>query len=505
MRVAGHTVTKYGIALLAIVSLGLLLRVYNLGAASVYMDEAFTVAIAKLSVPNLIAADTGDTNPPLYYLLLHYWIDLFGTSESAVRLLPALFGTLAIPVAYLVGRQLFDREAGIWGALLLAVSSFNIYYAQETRMYSLMVLLALVSMYFFLRLVQQASTAVSVGYVLSTALLLYTHVYGLLILVIQNVYVLTLLLLAEHRPLQLRRWLPLQAIVVALFIPWMVVYITHPSIVGLVSWLPQPTADTIIDTFYLYSGYAHQSILLALLLGLSIFSLFTYRRVRDSAVGRRVSLRALENSLWEVRVRGIGSAYFLAVWVLTTIIIPFALSLVWTPIYYARYTIVASVALYLLAAKGIKNVRNRYAKTAVVGVILVLCSTSVLTYYGDWIITERAQAREAINVINENAKSGDVVASASRLWPYTWAYYNKTSASVAETQIFNPYLDTGSVNELQAAVNGHARVWLISERPSSEEPSNKETLALTTLNESYKTTDFGHYYWYRVYLLEKRA
>jgi len=59
------------------------------------------------------AAAAADVHPPFYYVLLHYWITVFGTSESAVRLLSALFGVLAIPMIYLVSRQLFDKEAGL--------------------------------------------------------------------------------------------------------------------------------------------------------------------------------------------------------------------------------------------------------------------------------------------------------------------------------------------------------------------------------------------------------
>jgi hypothetical protein len=58
---------------------------------------------------------------------------LFGTSEVAVRLLSALFGVLAIPMIYLVGRELFNEEAGLVGALILALSSFNIYSTSTTR------------------------------------------------------------------------------------------------------------------------------------------------------------------------------------------------------------------------------------------------------------------------------------------------------------------------------------------------------------------------------------
>ena len=146
VEVVGRKVTKYGIALLGIVLIGAFLRVYHLGTQSIWLDEAFSVALAKMTLPQMVQATAADVHPPFYYFLLHYWIIVFGTSESAVRLLSALFGILAIPMIYVVGRRLFNKEVGLVGALILALSSFNVYYSQETRMYSLMALLALLSM-----------------------------------------------------------------------------------------------------------------------------------------------------------------------------------------------------------------------------------------------------------------------------------------------------------------------------------------------------------------------
>ncbi len=83
-------------------------------------------------------------------------------------------------------------------------------------MYTLMVLLALVSMYFFLRLLrrgflQRATLPLAIGYVLSTTLLLYAHVYGVFVVLAQNVYLVSLLLLPSHRTFRVWHWLSLQA------------------------------------------------------------------------------------------------------------------------------------------------------------------------------------------------------------------------------------------------------------------------------------------------------
>jgi uncharacterized membrane protein len=269
VEVVGRKVTKYGIALLGIVLIGAFLRVYHLGTQSIWLDEAFSVALAKMTLPQMVQATAADVHPPFYYFLLHYWIIVFGTSESAVRLLSALFGILAIPMIYVVGRRLFNKEVGLVGALILALSSFNVYYSQETRMYSLMALLALLSMYFFLRFLQRSTLAVSAGYVLSTTLLVYTHNYGWFVVIAQNVYVVTLLFLSRNRTYSLKRWAELQAIVVVLFVPWMVVLVNQIlRREAKAALLAPPTIYTIIGTFSSYSGeftsYFSKAALLAL-------------------------------------------------------------------------------------------------------------------------------------------------------------------------------------------------------------------------------------------------
>jgi mannosyltransferase len=504
VEVAGRKITKYGIALLGIVLIGLLFRIYHLGTQSIWLDEAFSVALAKMTLPQMVQAAAPDVHPPLYYFLLHYWIIVFGTSESAVRLLSVLFGVLAIPMIYVVGRQLFNKQVGLVAALILALSSFNIYYSQETRMYSLMVLLALLSMYFFWRFLQQSNLVSSVGYVLSTGLLVYTHYYGWFVVIAQNIYVVTLLLLSKHRAYRLRDWAVLQAIVVALFVPWMVVLVNQIlRREAAAALLAPPTTTILIYTFSSYSGafasYYGKAVLLALFLLLSVLSLFAYQKVRG-AMDWKAPLKALESYSWEVRFQDPTTVYFLVVWLLAIILIPFVLShFVSNPIYQAMYTIAASVAFYLLVARGILNINGRYTKLAVVGIIVVLSVANLQAYYSS--IT-RPQAREAIGLIDANANSGDVVLVSPSYQSWVWNYYNnRTDVAVKLLDSLGATPSNNSreiqTKEIQSDVLGNDRVWFLS--------TSGANFTLSVLNQSYANVYFKSYYGYDVYLFEKRA
>ncbi len=230
---------KNELLLLAILFLGLFLRIYHLSNESIWLDEAQT--IQWVNYPNLfqiVKKVSQDVHTPLYFIILHYWINLFGDSEFSTRFLSVIFGFFAIFMIYKVGSLIFDKEVGILSSLILVLSTFHIYYSQEAKMYSLMSLLTLLSIYFFIRLLKERSLIVSIGYILSNILLMYTHYYGLFIIIAQNIYIGTLFLFSkEGYKLSFRRWILLQVILIILFTPWIVTLIKQIMEVELVGYL----------------------------------------------------------------------------------------------------------------------------------------------------------------------------------------------------------------------------------------------------------------------------
>jgi mannosyltransferase len=402
-EIAGR-LTKYNVALLAISVLGLFLRIYHHGTESLWGDEAYSFLVSNnANVFGIIkVAALYDSHPPLYYIILHYGgIQLFGTSEFAVRFPSLVFGVLAIPMIYLLGRRLFNEEVGLISALILAISPFNVEYSQEARMYSLLLFLALLSMYFFVRFLERDSRAVSVGYVLSTTLLLYTHLFGLFVLIAQNIVVAGLLLLSRERRSRLTQWVLIQAITVILFAPWISVLSRQVNSAVQSNFASISSADPITLLIYLAAGqrgsYYPSVALLILFLGLAAFSLFTYRRAAQNA---------LKGFLWEDR-KNLATVCLLFVWLFTVFGLPLLLlALVSKTIIFVRYVIVASAPLFLLAAKGIRNINHSYAKLGVIAVIVILSGANLQTFYAT---ARNPTAANAVNFVNENAQSGDLV------------------------------------------------------------------------------------------------
>ena len=115
-----------------------------------WIDEAISVGIASRDLADIPQALRQDGSPPLYYLLLHEWMGLVGTGEAATRSLSLIFAGLAVPVSWWAGAAIFDRRVGTLAAALAAGCPFLTYYAQETRMYSLVGLLSVLATASFL-------------------------------------------------------------------------------------------------------------------------------------------------------------------------------------------------------------------------------------------------------------------------------------------------------------------------------------------------------------------
>ncbi len=149
---------------LVITMIGGGLRALLLANKGLWLEEAFSMWLANHSVGDMLHWIANiDHNPPLYYLLLHYWIEINGNTPFGVRLLSAFFGTATIPVIYLIGKRLSGVVVGLVAAVLLALSPFNIRFAQETGMYTLLTFNAAIAIYALARLLTDPRSARPIG------------------------------------------------------------------------------------------------------------------------------------------------------------------------------------------------------------------------------------------------------------------------------------------------------------------------------------------------------
>ena len=179
--------------LIAILILGVFLYFYNLGKESLLTDEYLSLHVTQQPIKNIIFAHNRESNPntipPLYEIILHFWLKIFGSGEFAQRSLSAMFGILSIYVLYRLARLLFDAQTGLLSALFSTFSFSWFYYFRQNRCYSLFILLTLISFYsFFYHLKNKNSELSLVGLITVNILLTFTHYFSFLIIGLQVLF-----------------------------------------------------------------------------------------------------------------------------------------------------------------------------------------------------------------------------------------------------------------------------------------------------------------------------
>jgi mannosyltransferase len=150
--------------LIIITLIGGALRVFLLANKGLELEEIFSMWLANHNVADMLQWIARiDYHPPLYYLLLHYWIKFNGVNPSDLRMLSALFGTATIPIIYLIGKRISGVLVGLTAAVILALSPFNIRFAQEARMYTLLMFNAALAIYALVRLLTDSRSTRPIG------------------------------------------------------------------------------------------------------------------------------------------------------------------------------------------------------------------------------------------------------------------------------------------------------------------------------------------------------
>lgn len=375
-------------ALACAVALGAALRVFDLGGESFWGDE-LAMALVTGRGWDAVRDELLRGRAPVFLLLGHFWMLAFGTGEAAARSLSALAGIVSLPLLYLVGRRLTDGPTAVLGVLLMAVSGFQIAYAQEYRYYALLVLLALVSMLFYVRVVEAGRPGDVVGWALCSGALFHTHPYGLLVAAAQDVH---FALWVSGRPRLRRSWVAAHALLAVLVLPGLVVRQmgTFTGAQRIPSWIAEPSAwQPLVTLSHFLFPRGTSPWLVAVAFG-ALLVAFVAQRAR----GTRLRLAS----------RGHGA--LLALWLALPILVPLVASWLFTPIYVDRYVMAASPALYLAVALVLQAVRGAVPLPLSVCALLVAIAPGLHDYYAT---IQKEQWREAAARLRAQAGPGDVV------------------------------------------------------------------------------------------------
>lgn len=412
------------IFLVVVVAIGSILRFWNITKSSIWHDEGYTMMLAPNGVLEILWRTGRDVHPPLYYIVLHYWMVLFGSSEVAARSLSAILMIACIPLAYLLVKRLYSESAARLAALFVAIGPFLVRYSQEARMYALVAFLLLLSTYFFVRALEKGSKKRwYVFYAVALAAALYAHYYAVFMIVVHWAYVLFRSNRARREGLFDIKWWLANIGAAALFLPWVPTAMAQLKRVQASFWIPPSNAETLPNTLMQFTVYNNLSEL-------------------GSAMKLVIALGflALTAGLMVYAKKQRSATFLLTAYALAGPVLVVAVSILLSrPIYVDRYFVFAAVGLYaLLAAILIHG--WPFAKQKTLAAISIAALT-VLFMIGNLNVYKSSdhQMRKIGDVINSQYTPGDEVVSGELYSFFDYSYYNRTGA---QTRL----LSSGGVN-----------------------------------------------------------
>lgn len=361
---------SWQIILASICVVYILLRFWHLTDSCLWFDEVFSIHAAEFDWQNLFWFVARDLiHPPFFYVLLKLWIFVGGEGLFWLRFFPVLFSTIALIPFFLLCRQLKLNFPTIALALtFLAANGSLIKYAQEVRMYSLLLCLALFSMWLFARFLN-----VGKGFrvlTLINVLLVYTHYFGWFVVISEIFAVLFL------QRIKIRQILSMFGITAISFVPWMITIFQASKINASVSqnlgWAEKPNLPTFFQfLFDLFEPFYFQELninagsiylisipLLLIIVAALVFYFLNWKSETE---------------------RGKNAFYFLVFFIAIPILS--ALTASWIlpfSIWGTRHLIIVFAPTAILAAKALSEIKIRPLKIILISLIFLLFAVALL-------------------------------------------------------------------------------------------------------------------------------
>jgi uncharacterized membrane protein len=379
-------------------------NLYQLGAPSIWFDEALSIERARQSLPVLWKIIfTTQPNMALYYLVLHCWLNftgLFGwlPTEFVVRFPSAIFAALSAVVIYLFGRRFIGQRAGLVSAGLYVINALQLTYAQETRSYSLQLLLVCCSWYALLT----AQTGKRpqqwwACYIITTTLAVYAQLFSVFIILAQVITSCCLAILSTPWQRQIRdRYLALIASLAGVFIASLPILVAsqHADKTG---WLLAPQVSDIVH--FLSAVASGNKIYLSVLILTcvsSVLSIFITRVGRcrkfvsakaahiQKSMGQHTSISSTIVMRWLDTERiesSIPVTLAMLCWFVIPLVVSYAISQGSMRLFSTRYLVIIVPPLLSLAALGIETLARQSVRTSLIVLLLVIATFSVPSYY----------------------------------------------------------------------------------------------------------------------------
>ena len=373
---------RTGVAGIVLVVGGLLLfslwlRTRALGA-SLWMDEGLSIGIASQPFFDIPGVLRQDGSPPLYYLMLNVWMNVFGRGPADTQGLSVAISLLAVPGGLWAGWTLFGRRAGLICAALGATNPFLTLYAQETRMYSLMVVLSLLTSAALLHVYVYRDRRYLPVFAVLLAAMLYTHSWGIFVTAGTLVAVVPAFMATDDRRALIRDVLIGFGAALLLYVPWLPTLLYQAAHTG-APWLDPPRFGVVVQISkgLLSGGTVTVALLLAAGSGCA-----AVLANRSESKERTAVYTAFT----------VGAATLAIAWLFSQ----------FSPAWTTRYLGVALGPIFLLASLGL-------ARAGVLGLVALVIVLGIWSIPRSSSLENKSNAADLAAAVENTLKPGDLV------------------------------------------------------------------------------------------------
>ena len=443
-------------------------RFYGFTASAIWCDEGSSLMLSGYPLSGIWFHAAHDVHPPLYFMLLHGWIALFGDNLDSIRSLSVLPGIATVFLGIWLVWLVASQRAALLVGLLLALLPTAVRYSQEVRMYSLMglwLIAATIALVYWVKAPRKSRYPVL--YTVLMAAAFYTHYFSAFCVMAHWLY---LLLSGRSTGWLIRRpaWWLANIAIVLLFLPWLpglmdlLQHMDELKSGGDVGWEPAVDARSLpAMTWQLLIQDEGDNLPWPLfwLAPLALLGGVIGMAVRDSSPHKFITL--------------------IVIYTLLPILTIYAVSFI-SPLFIERYVMFAALGLPLLVAIAVDHLFKRKRALAI-ALLSLFVGTELLGLRSNF-SSDADHFDRLVEHVNQQFKPGDRIVVSDLFWYFSFVYYNKTGF---QPMLYTPPLEDGTsgrpndygfgtlvnahgkniyVDRLSDLPPGPGRIWLISSK-----------------------------------------
>jgi 4-amino-4-deoxy-L-arabinose transferase-like glycosyltransferase len=395
-------------AILLFVAIGAYLRFNQIGLRPFWLDEANSANFLRYPLVDLWSHLAGAESAPAYVFAIKIWSILFGNSEAAIRSFSAVLSLFSIAAIYFLGKTIFGKRVGLWSAFLLAVNYFSWFYAVQARQYSAVILVSILSVYFFYQILERQKFSDLVWFLLASVLGVYLHPWFFLLFGAEFFW-----MLIKRRDRLLKTLISL-AVIFLFSLPWLVVLTKYRS-GGVNDWIARPSISALyytLDYFTWGSGWLYLAVpILAI-----PFVFFRFQKIKhgDSDVWKIVERKI---NFSRDRYGIIFSVFFLFLLLLAAWIVSQFMPLYVT----GRYEAIVLPFFLLLIGFLLSFIENRVA-IVILGAVFLIFSINSIRAEQNKIADYKFDEKNVARNLAQNLQNEDVIIFTGLSRP-TFDYY----------------------------------------------------------------------------------